>query len=327
MKILVVDDERIILTGIVRMLKAKGGNEGLCAGDGFSALEMLRGVRADVVVTDILMPEMDGLEFIKIAKRENLCDHFIILSGYAEFVYARQAISYGVAEYLLKPVDQKELYAALEKIQRGEEGKAEREWELSSPEELEERIMERKLDAKDVKMLAREIWKLPDEWAPESGRIRILLYLVLLYPMAGREMEEALEKKEKLPREAAAVRLYGALRVYVEEKNHPPSATAALIFLMKEYTCPELCLTYAAQQLYMNANYLSGLVGRAVGISFHSFVRLLRISKAQQLLRAPEELSIQKVSDLSGFGNMNLFFRSFRDITGTTPMNYRNRGK
>ena len=88
MKILVVDDEKIILQGIAKLLKANSlVSEVYCAEDAFIALDFLKCHRVDVVVTDIRMPEMDGLEFIKEAKKQNFCNDFIILSGYAEFKY------------------------------------------------------------------------------------------------------------------------------------------------------------------------------------------------------------------------------------------------
>lgn len=117
MKILVVDDEKIILQGIVRLLKSNPlVDDVYWAEDAFIALDFLKGHQVDAVVTDIRMPEMDGLELIRIAREEELCDNFIILSGFAEFKYAQQAISYQVTEYILKPVDPEELDKAVRDI-------------------------------------------------------------------------------------------------------------------------------------------------------------------------------------------------------------------
>ena len=74
----------------------------------------------DLIITDIKMPGMDGLELIRYV-REELQDEnmkFIILSGYDEFDYAREAMKYNVRAYLLKPIDEKELIDSLEMIKK-----------------------------------------------------------------------------------------------------------------------------------------------------------------------------------------------------------------
>ena len=88
-----------------------------------------------------------------------------------------------------------------------------------------------------------------------------------------------------------------------------------------------MCLDYVAKQLFMNTNYLSGLISKSIGISFHNFVRLLRVSYAQELLKSSSDYSIQMIGYKSGFGNTNMFFRTFRDITKMTPKSYQTGGK
>ncbi len=106
MKIVVVEDEIRIREGISRLLgKLKQGYEMEGeAENGQEGLELIRRVKPDVVITDIKMPKMDGLEMLKIMYREGIQAKAIVLSAYSEFEYARKAMSMGVTEYLLKPV-------------------------------------------------------------------------------------------------------------------------------------------------------------------------------------------------------------------------------
>lgn len=86
------------------------------AGDGEMALPLIRKTVPDVLITDIKMPFMDGLALSHIVKSEYPDMKIIIISGYDDFDYARQAISEGVDEYLLKPITRRSLQKALAEI-------------------------------------------------------------------------------------------------------------------------------------------------------------------------------------------------------------------
>ena len=85
---------------------------------GTSAYEKIRRLRPDIVVTDIRMPGMDGLELIRRLKQEGLETEFIIISGHKSFEYAHSAIQYGVGNYLLKPLTATDLYDNLVEVSR-----------------------------------------------------------------------------------------------------------------------------------------------------------------------------------------------------------------
>ena len=113
------------------------------AADGEQALPLIRGAKPDVLITDIRMPFMDGLVLSRLVSRELPDTKIIIISGYDDFEYARQALRIGVEQYLLKPVTKAMLIRTLvevkEKIQ-DEREKKERSGELSRgprPEEQE----------------------------------------------------------------------------------------------------------------------------------------------------------------------------------------------
>lgn len=84
--------------------------------NGEAALEILKREQIDIVVTDITMPVMDGLELSSRIRKSMPNIKIIILSGFGDFQYARQALSLGVSEYLLKPVRSQDLLAALKKV-------------------------------------------------------------------------------------------------------------------------------------------------------------------------------------------------------------------
>lgn len=84
--------------------------------DGQQAYEIILQKKPDIVITDIRMPNLSGLELIKKVTEANIPVHFIVISGYRYFDYAQTAIKYGVEDYLLKPIDEVELNKILNKV-------------------------------------------------------------------------------------------------------------------------------------------------------------------------------------------------------------------
>ncbi len=120
LKVFLVEDELIVRESICQMVHwTKYGFE-LCgeAGDGEMALPMIRKQKPDVVITDIRMPFMDGLELSRMIRRELPDTKIIIISGYDDFEYAQTAISIGIEQYLLKPVSRQEFMEALRTIRK-----------------------------------------------------------------------------------------------------------------------------------------------------------------------------------------------------------------
>lgn len=123
--VMVVEDSKPIARNIKKQIETVHDRlrVTVVAHNGLEALDGLRRQPIDLVVTDIRMPKMDGLTFIREARSVNPDLTFLILSGYSDFEYARQAIRLGVREYLLKPLDMKELSETLDRVVRQLTGK------------------------------------------------------------------------------------------------------------------------------------------------------------------------------------------------------------
>lgn len=119
MRILIVEDEIKIRVGIGKLITSLTKHEVIAeARNGREGLEMFLRYKPELVITDIRMPEMDGLEMLRAIRREGGRVHAVILSGYAEFEYARTAIELGVTDYLLKPIGVEDVTGLLEKIEK-----------------------------------------------------------------------------------------------------------------------------------------------------------------------------------------------------------------
>ena len=114
-KLLIADDEEIIRNGIMTLLAGSGSGLELCtpACTGLEAYKTASIERPDIIITDIRMPEMDGISLIEKLSKERPETLFIILSGYGEFDYAKQAMAYGVKHFILKPCNDEKLLEAV----------------------------------------------------------------------------------------------------------------------------------------------------------------------------------------------------------------------
>ena len=128
-KVFLVEDEMVIRRGIKNSIDWEKEGYIFCgeASDGELAYPMIIKEKPDILITDIRMPFMDGLELCKLVKKELPNIKILILSGYDEFDYAKEAIRLGVTEYLLKPISSGKLLEALngvsESIRREKEYK------------------------------------------------------------------------------------------------------------------------------------------------------------------------------------------------------------
>lgn len=124
LKVMIVEDEELILQGVRNIIdwEALGLDVVHMAHDGAEALELWEKEPVQIVVTDISMPEMDGLALLRKIRETDDQVRFIILTGYDEFSYAREAVRLDVENYILKPINEEELKRQLrETIQKLEE--------------------------------------------------------------------------------------------------------------------------------------------------------------------------------------------------------------
>lgn len=114
-KIFIADDEELVRCGLKVLLNWEELGFSVCAeaSDGQQAFESILSLKPDLVLLDINMPKLDGLEVIKLAAEHHFDGKFIILSGFSDFKYAKEAMQYGVNYYITKPIDKAELQKAV----------------------------------------------------------------------------------------------------------------------------------------------------------------------------------------------------------------------
>jgi len=199
-KVFLVEDEIVTREGIRDNIdwKANGFEFYGEASDGDMALPLLRAIKPDLLITDIKMPFMDGLQLSKIVRERMPWVKIIILSGHDEFEYAQEAIKLGVNEYLLKPITVNEMHKVLQKIatQLNQEKK-----EQENLKKLQEQLEENQAMLRERLLLKVVTGTIASTEAIEKGQpLRLDLvakcYLIVILKIEVRTRSEKLDYDE-----------------------------------------------------------------------------------------------------------------------------------
>jgi len=147
LKILIIDDEYLVRLGLKSTIDWASYGFDIVgeAEDGQEGLERALALGPDIIITDIRMPFMDGIGLMEQLRQHGLNIKVIVLSGYDDFYYAKQAMAYGAFDYILKPVENEQLVQVVRKLAQ-----------VISNERISERIGKQKL-TRDLVALLKEI--------------------------------------------------------------------------------------------------------------------------------------------------------------------------
>ena len=138
LSVLIVDDEPNVREGLKNIILWNDYGYEVCGlgKDGDDGLDKIKELNPDLVLIDIKMPGRTGIEVIKEAKQNGFKGKFIIISGYSDFQYTKEAVKYGVKSYILKPIDEDELIEMIITIKNEIDEEAEKEKTRQKGEEL-----------------------------------------------------------------------------------------------------------------------------------------------------------------------------------------------
>ncbi len=198
-KILFVDDEEAVRKSIIKWVdwQALGFTLAGDAENGQEALEKVAALEPDVIITDIQMPYMDGLQLAEEVRREYPEKRVILFSGYDEFEYAKQAIKLGVTEYILKPVNIQELTELLKNLRESMDKRLEEKRDVEILRESYRRaypVLREKFtnDWVDGRIPAPEIPRLLNQYLPQFLEADCWMAgIIYIDREKGREQESA----------------------------------------------------------------------------------------------------------------------------------------
>ncbi|MHA7966514.1 response regulator transcription factor [Paenibacillus sp. CAU 1782] len=218
--VIIVDDELFVRKGLRGLIDWSGNGYVVIdeADNGDDALDLIRDCKPDLVITDIRMPGMDGIELIQAASELAPDVEFVIISGYNDFRYAQQAMRFGVTDYVLKPIDQEDIAQALAKL-RDKLAEKKKRREASRLESGEKQI--EALIRGELKEDGLSEWAKPWLEAGASVYNYALVELNVAPPWSRGELQSKNELREKI-REAvrAEAPAFGAPVLYEHRKSY-----------------------------------------------------------------------------------------------------------
>lgn len=337
-KLLLVDDEPIIRVGIRNMLPIERlGIEvtGICA-NALDALDCMTDNMPDILITDLKMPKMDGLELIERTIKMYPRIQAIILSGFDEFEYARKAIKLGVKEYLLKPCDKKELESALERVCTDIDMQREREKQSLGKREaqihvLTDQLMQLGSTCKSEEQLHRELQKLAKMNRNEEMLVEALIRLVAVAEkmiVSAQWQVELIQsifnRKDENMLDCIAQIL---LQIYSVKVTRRPFVEDMCFYIKEHYMEPDMSLQYVADHVvFMNADYIGKEFAHDMGMKFSRYLLEERMKHARKLISTETTMPLWEVADRVGFGdNPQYFSLMFKKVSGVTPKEFRDR--
>lgn len=354
-KVLIVDDDRAIRYMLKRF--KNWNNYGFSvegeACDGKEAIKMLKPSAIDLVITDIRMPGIDGIEFMQELKRIKYETCVIFLSTHSDFEYAKQGIRLGVFDYMTKPVDETILSEVLERAKAYLDEKHQEKIKIEKEHKLIEDSIHVYNPMSREKRLATLLMSGDKEFFKEAETTFIdtlgvfesdlfkagMLLEIIIGKLYGLVCSSYLwiEKVEKLEFED----LRNALSSSVDLKEKYLRHVKDIYEIVKKYelyqsdsivkkTCEfvlnhvedEIKLEGISQEVHVRSDYIGKLFKKKTGYNLNDYITKVKMEHAKYLIRTGDYKNYE-VSDKLGYSSPDYFCRLFKSYTGCTPIEYR----
>lgn len=342
MRVLIVDDEEIIRQGVRILLEECHPAVNIIgeASHGRDALEMIEQLAPDLLIADIQMPVMDGLELIRQASLRYPDMVKVILTGHAAFEYAQTALQYGVTDYLLKPVTRVKINELIQDVLTKNPARWLDGLDVSMLREMKElanslvkEVLAEEQEAVEKRLTAWQSFcdsKLTS--MHELKQIMGVVKLSFQTEMLIRH-SDPVRVDESVMQASSAQELFGRwrselLRVIEEvaQKRVPRNkriVNYVLSLIDQEYGNPELTISDLAERAGVSASYLSKMFREHKNQPFTYYLSEYRLEKVKAKLDSDEETLLSYIAEKCGFSDYPYFSKVFKKHFGMSPQDYR----
>ncbi|MDF2986832.1 MAG: AraC family transcriptional regulator [Eubacterium sp.] len=355
-KTLIVDDRDIFLIEMER-LKVWGEISGFeiagKANNGSQAIDLLKKNTYDLVLTDIRMPIIDGLQLLREIKKDKLCSCVVIISEYSEFNYARQGIILGAFDYLVKPATEESMLQLLKRANNFlKETQTQRltlafdpdnkfGWAYPSAEEKNIINYIKHRDFSAVQLFSSTVENLyqalPDNIIKADIIIKKLYHNIIIavyeeFKWLGNyiginyfeEVDFLHDGNTDTFKEFYLRKINNLIKFIVKFQ---PDTQDENIRNICEYILnnPEedLKLKVIAEKFFINNTYLSNSFPAKTGIHFNDYVTMVKLTRAEYLFKNTN-LKTYEIGFQIGYRDLNYFMKQFKKIFGLSTSEFRN---
>ena len=362
-KIFLAEDEAIIRRGIRDSIdwEANGLEFVGEAGDGEYAYPLILKTEPDILLTDVKMPFMDGLELSRLVKKSLPHIKIIILSGYNEFDYAKEAIKIGISDYLLKPITSASLVDALKRVAETIREERERtsllERYLVSYEKYTEFLDKTDYSGVDRKLIedflklgsVEECGPFIDEYFAAVGEhnyksllLRQYMTVDIFYcvqeflkslKVETDEIPETLRDIKEIPKVIGGVETTVAYlkalfhfalsaRDKCSNDRYGNLIREARAYIAEHFARSDFSLNMISAHIGVSSSYFSSIFKQEMGQSFVEYLTKVRIDKACELLKCTN-LRTAEIGESVGYNDPHYFSATFKKIMGQSPKDYK----
>ena len=339
LNVLIVDDDETLCDCLKKLMPwdSLDCNPPLVAHDGREAWEIIQNKKTDVLICDLMMPVMNGVELCGRIREKGLAVDMILLSAYEDFSVARQLMQYGMKDYILKPVNRESLESLAARIREIGQRKAlvgkyfKEEYEKEMMAALGSRDMEA------VDRLLGDLEQLESRDLLNVGPylLRLLYdYLCVVVKRIDREEYKARLYRRRgelgglsgAPEQAEFIRQQYAKELAGKGEDTQEKRILRQIVQMvsENYQNPDCNAAWIAAQLHLTPAYTGKLFKTARGMGLIEYITECWMRKACELLNRTN-LSVSAVAREAGYADAGYFTKVFREKKGISPSAYKER--
>lgn len=334
-KVLFVDDDETIGFIVSKMKVWENSNFKITryAQSGKEALSILEKESFDLIITDIRMPIVDGLELLENIRERGDKTFLVLASTYSEFEYAKRGLQNGAIDYIIKPITEenlKKLFIKVEKLLKEKEEKPkETNLKLSKDridkwynlfinlEETPENLKDKYL--KELNNILKEEKVIFSELLFEGVWERIIKVFPWIVKLENIEFlfnEESFEEEvqEKISSIQEIIKKY--------KLNKYDSLINKICEIIIKNIGKDKLLDIIAEELELSKDYIGKLFKNKIGITLNEYSTILKMEYGKKLLKTSNK-KVYEISEELGYSTVDYFSKLFKNYTGLTPVQYR----